>query len=79
MDDTRSSREPTFLAQPPGEGVSTRDWAQAFLEAQSPNPAVRQRGRDALTAMGCQWDDLSEEEDALPKPGEDTMETEDRN
>ena len=55
-----SDRRPSFVAQPPGEGVSKSEWARAFLEAQSPNPAVRQRGRDALTAMGCQWRDLSE-------------------
>ena len=54
------NRLPTFLAQPPGEGVSRSEWARAFLEAQSPNPTVRQRGRDALTAMGCQWIDPTE-------------------
>ncbi len=42
-----------FLAQPPPVGVSREEWARAFLEAQSPNPDVRQRGRDALTEMGC--------------------------
>ena len=40
--------------------VSRSEWARAFLEAQSPNPTVRQRGRDALTAMGCQWVDPAE-------------------
>ena len=55
-----SDRRPTFVAQPPGEGVSKTEWAKAFFEAQSPNPAVRQRGRDALTAMDCQWHDFSE-------------------
>ena len=59
--DTGDGRRPTFIAQPPGEGVSTREWAQAFLEAQSPNHDVRQRGRDKLTAMGCQWRDSTEE------------------
>ena len=59
--DTGDGRRPTFIAQPPGEGVSTREWAQAFLEAQSPNPDVRQRGRDKLIAMGCQWHDFAEE------------------
>ena len=54
------NRRPTFVAQPPGEGVSKSEWARAFLEAQSPDPSVRRRGRDALTAMGCQWHDLSE-------------------
>ena len=54
------NRRLTFLAQPPGEGVSRSEWARAFLEAQSPNPTVRQRGRDALTAMGCQWVDPAE-------------------
>ena len=58
---TGDGRRPTFIAQPPGEGVSTGEWAQAFLEAQSPNPDVRQRGRDKLTAMGCQWHDFTEE------------------
>lgn len=56
--DPLSSRH--AVAQPPGEGVSRSEWARAFLEAQSPNPAVRQRGRDALTAMGSQWHDLPE-------------------
>ena len=55
-----ADRRPTFVAQPPGEGISKSEWARAFLEAQSPNPSVRQRGRDALTAMGCRWHDLSE-------------------
>ena len=55
-----ADRRPTFVAQPPGAGISKSEWARAFLEAQSPNPSVRPRGRDALTAMGCQWHDLSE-------------------
>ena len=46
-----------FFAQPPPEGVSHEEWARAFLEAQSPNPVVRQRGRDALTEMGCSFMD----------------------
>lgn len=47
-----------FLAQPPPPEVPSEDWARAFLEAQSPDPEVRRRGRDALTAMGCQWQEV---------------------
>ena len=46
-----------FFAQPPPEGVSRREWARAFLEAQSPDPEVRQRGRDTLTDLGCDFMD----------------------
>ena len=46
-----------FFAQPPPDGVSHEEWALAFLEAQSPNPELRQRGRDALTEMGCAFMD----------------------
>ena len=58
--DDDAGRRPSFLAQPPGEGVDRSEWARAFLEAQSPNPDVRQRGRDALTDMGSQWVDPTE-------------------
>lgn len=55
---TAAGRGPQrFLAQPPPVGVSREEWARAFLEAQSPNPDVRQRGRDALTEMGCAFMD----------------------
>lgn len=46
-----------FFAQPPPDGVSREAWAQAFLEAQSPNPAIRKRGRDTLTDLGCAFMD----------------------
>lgn len=46
-----------FFAQPPPPGVSNEAWSLAFLEAQSPDPRVRQRGRDALTEMGCAFMD----------------------
>ena len=49
-----------FYAQPPPPHVPNREWAMAFLQAQSPNPEVRKRGRDALDAMGCEWVDNSE-------------------
>lgn len=48
-----------FFAQPPPDGVPHEEWARAFLEAQSPNPEVRQRGRNALTQMGCAFMDGS--------------------
>ena len=52
-----SATPPQFFAQPPPDGVSHEEWARAFLEAQSPNPEVRQRGRDTLTEMGCAFMD----------------------
>lgn len=54
-EDNQQSNQLRFYAQPPPAGVSSEEWARAFLEAQSPNPSIRQRGRDALTSMGCQW------------------------
>ena len=50
-----SQPPPRFYAEPPAVGVSTDEWARAFLEAQSPNPKVRDRGRAKLTDLGYQW------------------------
>ena len=63
IDDADTGRRLLFLAQPPGKGVDRSEWAQAFAESMSPNPDVRQRGRDTLTDMGSQWIDPVEPQD----------------
>ena len=63
IDDADTGRRLLFLAQPPGKGVDRSEWAQAFAESMSPNPDVRQRGRDTLTYMGSQWIDPVEPQD----------------
>ena len=60
IDDNDTGRRIFFLAQPPGKGVDRSEWAQAFAESMSPNPDVRQRGRDTLTDLGSQWIDPTE-------------------
>ena len=50
-----------FFAEPPIP-EDTKKWSQAFLEAQSPNPNVRQRGRDKLTEMGYAWTETQHDE-----------------
>ena len=55
-----------FYAQPPPPGVERRDWARAFLQAQSSDPQLRARGRETLTAMGCKWVDSATPPESEP-------------